>query len=75
MNTKDITQFKEILSNNRLLIDEISNSFKTTLELVEKILKEKDCPYCKENKTDSIDPNVLCPSCRRIFGHSFFNEL
>lgn len=72
MNNKDISLLKEILNNSRLLIDEISNSFKNILELVEKILNEKDCPYCKENKTDSIDPNVLCPSCRRIFGHSFF---
>jgi len=86
MNNKDILLLKEIIKNNRILVDEmfvsfdveknsISNSFKSMLELVENILKEKDCPYCKENKTDSIDPNVLCPSCRRTFGHSFFNEL
>lgn len=75
MNNKDISLLKEILNSSRLLIDEISNSFKNILELVEKILNEKDCPYCKKNKNNSIDTNVLCPSCRRIFGHSFFYEL
>lgn len=43
--------------------------------LINEILKPNKCPYCKENDTDSIDPNILCPDCRENFGHSFFNEL
>ena len=43
--------------------------------LINEILKPNKCPYCKENDTDSIDPNILCPDCRETFGHSFFNEL
>ena len=43
--------------------------------LINEILKPNKCPYCKENYTDSIDPNILCPDCRETFGHSFFNEL
>ena len=43
--------------------------------LINEILKPHKCPYCKENDTDSIDPNILCPDCRETFGHSFFNEL
>lgn len=43
--------------------------------LINEILKSNKCPYCKENDTDSIDPNILCPDCRETFGHSFFNEL
>ena len=43
--------------------------------LINEILKPNKCPYCKENDTDSIHPNILCPDCRETFGHSFFNEL
>ena len=43
--------------------------------LINEILKPNKCTYCKENDTDSIDPNILCPDCRETFGHSFFNEL
>ncbi len=43
--------------------------------LINEILKPNKSPYCKENDTDSIDPNILCPDCRETFGHSFFNEL
>lgn len=43
--------------------------------LINEILKPKKSPYCKENDTDSIDSNILCPDCRETFGHSFFNEL
>lgn len=43
--------------------------------LINEILKPNKCPYCKENDTDSIGPNILCPDCRETFGHSFFNEL
>lgn len=43
--------------------------------LINEILKPNKCPYCKENDTDSIDPNIQCPDCRETFGHSFFNEL
>ena len=43
--------------------------------LINEILKPNKCPHCKENDTDSIDPNILCPDCRETFGHSFFNEL
>lgn len=43
--------------------------------LINEILKPNKCLYCKENDTDSIDPNILCLDCRETFGHSFFNEL
>lgn len=43
--------------------------------IIKELLKPNLCPYCNENKTDSIDPNVLCLECRENFGHSFFNEL
>lgn len=43
--------------------------------LINEILKPNKSPYCKENDTDSIDQNILCPDCRETFGHSFFNEL
>lgn len=43
--------------------------------IIKELLKPNLCPYCNENKTDSIDPNVLCLECREDFGHSFFNEL
>lgn len=43
--------------------------------LINEILKPNKSPYCKENDTDSIDPNILCPDCHETFGHSFFNEL
>lgn len=40
--------------------------------LINEILKQNKCPYCKENDTDNIDPNIVCPDCRETFGHSFF---
>ena len=33
-----------------------------------------DCQYCGE-KSDSVDPRVLCKDCRETFGHTFFEEL
>ena len=33
-----------------------------------------DCLYCGE-KSDSVDPRVLCKDCRETFGHTFFEEL
>lgn len=39
--------------------------------LINEILKPNKSPYCKENDTDSIDPNILCPDCHETFGHSF----
>lgn len=42
--------------------------------LINEMLGEKSCEYCGE-KTDSIDPNVLCPKCRKDFGHAFYSEL
>jgi hypothetical protein len=33
-----------------------------------------DCQYCGE-KSDSVDPRILCKDCRETFGHTFFEEL
>ena len=44
-------------------------------KFIKKTTSEKcDCPYCGE-KSDSIDPRVLCKDCRETFGHTFFEEL
>jgi hypothetical protein len=37
-------------------------------------IKKCDCPYCGQ-KSDSIDPRVLCKECRQDFGHTFIFEL
>ena len=37
--------------------------------------KTNICKYCKINKTNSSDENVLCDSCRELFGHTFYSEL
>ena len=42
--------------------------------IIKELLKPNLCPYCNENKTDSIDPNVLCLECREDFGHSFLTS-
>ncbi len=83
---KDINKLKKELMEIDSIIKDIElNSveflksiFDTTLkqkEIIDEILMPNLCPYCKENNTDSIDPNILCPECRKTFGHSFFNEL
>lgn len=43
--------------------------------MINKPNEPNKCLYCKENITDSIDPNVLCSQCRENFGHTFYNEL
>jgi hypothetical protein len=44
-------------------------------KFMKKTTSEKcDCLYCGE-KSDSIDPRVLCKDCRETFGHTFFEEL
>jgi hypothetical protein len=48
-------------------------------EIMEKFIKKTtsekcDCLYCGE-KSDSVDPRVLCKDCRETFGHTFFEEL
>jgi hypothetical protein len=44
-------------------------------KVINKKTSEKcNCLYCGE-KSDSIDPRVLCKDCRETFGHTFFEEL
>jgi hypothetical protein len=44
-------------------------------KFIKKNTSEKcDCLYCGE-KSDSLDPRVLCKDCRETFGHTFFEEL
>ena len=44
-------------------------------KFIKKNTSEKcDCLYCGE-KSDSVDPRVLCKDCRETFGHTFFEEL
>lgn len=66
---------KEIEFTSVELLKSIFDITNRQRELINEILKPNKCPYYKENDTDSIDPNILCPDCRETFGHSFFNEL
>lgn len=66
---------KEIEFTSVELLKSIFDITNRQRELINEILKPNKCPYCKENDTDSIDSNILCPDCREKFGHSFFNEL
>lgn len=66
---------KEIEFTSVELLKSIFDITNVQRELINEIFKPNKCPYCKENDTDSIDPNILCPDCRETFGHSFFNEL
>lgn len=43
-------------------------------KITEPKIEKCDCPYCGE-KTDSIDPRVLCKECRQDFGHTLIDEL
>ena len=69
------SKIKDIEFNSVELLKSIFDITNRQKELINKMLKPNKCPYCKENDTDSIDPNILCPNCRETFGHSFFNEL
>ena len=66
---------KEIEFTSVELLKSIFDITNRQRELINEIFKPNKCPYCKENDTDSIDPNILCQDCRETFGHSFFNEL
>lgn len=69
------SKIKEIEFTSVELLKFIFDITNRQRNLVNEILKQNKCPYCKENDTDSIDPNILCPDCRETFRHSFFNEL
>lgn len=69
------SKIKEIEFTSVELLKSIFDITNRQRNLVNEILKQNKCPYCKENHTDSIDLNILCPDCRETFGHSFFNEL
>ncbi len=83
---KDIKAMQQELAKQEEIIKEVQFQSIKILEtifdicqkenrIIKEILKPNLCLYCKSNKTDSIDPNVLCLKCRETFGHSFFNEL
>ena len=56
-----------------VVLDEIVEYLST---LQEKSNPKKNiCKYCKTNETGSLDEDVLCPTCRETFGHSFYSEL
>ena len=69
------SKIKDIEFTSIELLKSIFDITNRQRNLINEILKANKCPYCKENDTDSIDPNILCPDCRETFGHSFFNEL
>lgn len=69
------SKIKEIEFASVELLKSIFDITNKQRNLVNEKLKQNKCPYCKENDTDSIYPNILCPDCRETFGHSFFNEL
>ena len=69
------SKIKDIEFTNVELLKSMFDITNKQRNLVNEILKPNKCPYCKENNTDSIDPNILCPDCHETFGYSFFNEL
>ena len=69
------SKIKNIEFTSVELLKSIFDIINRQRNLINEILKPNKFPYCKENDTDSIDPNILCPDCRETFGHSFFNEL
>lgn len=69
------SKIKNIEFTSVELLKSIFDIINRQRNLINEILKPNKCHYCKENDTDSIDPNILCPDCRETFGHSFFNEL
>ncbi len=78
---KDSNKFdlikKDIENIDIMGVNTTKSLFKVTKELnklIDEMLEEKSCKYCGE-KTDSIDPNILCPKCREDFGHTFYSEL
>ena len=68
------SKIKDIEFTSIELLKSIFDITNRQRNLINEILKPNKCPYCKENDTASIDPNILCPDCRETFGHSFFNE-
>ena len=69
------SKIKEIEFTSVELLKSIFDITNRQRNLINEILKPNKCPYCKENDTDSIDQNILCPNYSETFGHSFFNEL
>ena len=70
---------KEVINSIASVVEvefkRVSLAFEDMTKILEDLLSDKKCLYCQTNTTDSIDSNVLCPSCREDTGHSFFNEL
>ena len=62
-----------ILKHLLVVLDDIV-SLLSTFEIKNKP-KTNICKYCKTNKTNSLDEDVLCESCRELFGHTFYSEL
>ena len=65
------SKIKEIEFTSVELLKSIFDITNRQRNLINEILKPNKSPYCKENDTDSIDPNILCPDCHETFGHSF----
>ncbi len=68
LNQEDADQFDKEPSpfNNQFILN--------MMTLFEKTTESCECGYCG-NPTDSGDKNVLCPDCRKTFGHTFLSEL
>ena len=62
-----------ILKHLLVVLDDIVNLL-STVEIKDKP-KTNICKYCKTNKNNSPDEDVLCESCRELFGHTFYGEL
>ena len=62
-----------VLKHLLVVLDDIV-SLLSTFEIKNKP-KTNICKYCKTNKTNSLDEDVLCESCRELFGHTFYSEL
>lgn len=68
-------KIKNIESTSVKVLQEIFKVVEIQRNIIHEIIKPNICPYCNKNKTDSLDPNVLCNECRETFGHNFMGEL
>lgn len=69
------SKIKNIESTSVKVLQEIFQVVEIQRNIIQEISKSNICPYCNKNKTDSLDPNVLCNECRETFGHSLISEL
>lgn len=52
----------------------IEEDVEDLLEILDEDNEYSICPYCG-NPNFNSDPNLLCPDCQEIFGHSYIQDL